>query len=211
MSHPRTIKAKVCLVGEIAVGKTSLVRRYSAGTFDEVYATTLGIHISKKTLAPRDPPPGGPAKVELILYDVMGQRNLRDLLVESYFKGAQALLAVWDVTRPGTLGELPKWIDMAREVAGPIPVVIATNKMDLSDDREVESDALEDLTRESGGECFSTSAKTGENVDAVFERLAGDLVKKREPGRQARAGSSGAPNLESVARKIVRESPKRPA
>lgn len=188
MAAPATLKAKVCLVGETAVGKTSLVRRFSQGTFDERYTTTLGINISKKVVEPSNPSPGGPKRVEMILFDVMGQRNLRTLLVESYFRGAQALLAVWDVTRPETLHELPEWIAMAREIAGPIPVVIATNKVDLSADREVERAAIDDLARRAGGDWFTTSAKTGENVDAAFERLAVELMRRTGPGGASQPG-----------------------
>jgi len=191
MASPASIKAKVCLVGEIAVGKTSLVRRFSEGSFDERYTTTLGINISKKVVEPSNPPPGGPRRVEMILFDVMGQRNLRELLMESYFRGAQALLAVWDITRPETLRELPGWIDMAQEIAGPIPVVIATNKVDLSPIRTVEAGELDELARESGGGWFTTSAKTGENVEAAFERLATELIRRSgsSPPRPASRGT----------------------
>ena len=209
MADTWTIKAKVCLVGEIAVGKTSLVRRFSLGSFDESYSTTLGINISKKTVEPLSPPPDVPERVEMVLFDVMGQRNLRELLVESYFKGAQALLAVWDVTRRETLRELPSWIEMAREVAGPIPVVIATNKMDLSPDRKLEVAALDDLAREAGGGWFTTSAKTGENVEAAFQRLAAELIRRRGPSPQPRFEGGSSPTLESIARGLVENSPKR--
>jgi len=207
MAGPWTIKAKVCLVGEIAVGKTSLVRRFSQGSFDESYSTTLGINISKKTVEPPSPPRDVPGRVEMVLFDVMGQRNLRELLVESYFKGAQALLAVWDVMRPETLRELPSWIEMAREVAGTIPVVIATNKMDLSPDHTFEADALDDVACESGGVCFTTSAKTGENVEAAFLRLAEDLIHRWESSPPPRPSVGGHPTLESIARGLVEDSP----
>ncbi len=208
MADPWTIKAKVCLVGEIAVGKTSLVRRFSQGSFDESYSTTLGINVSKKTVEPPNPPPGSPKRVEMVLFDVMGQRNLRELLVESYFKGAQAVLAVWDVMRPETLRELPSWIEMAREVAGPVSVVIATNKMDLSPDRTVDAAALEDVARASGGECFTTSAKTGENVEATFERLAEELIHRWESSPRPRPKGGHTPDLESLARDLVEDSSK---
>ncbi len=210
MADPGSIKAKVCLVGEIAVGKTSLVRRFSQGSFDEFYSTTLGISVSKKIVDLPSPPSGSPGRVEMVLFDVMGQRNLRELLVESYFKGAQALLAVWDVTRPETLRELPSWIDMAREVAGPIPVVIATNKMDLSPNREPEAAAVDDLARESGGGWFTTSAKTGENVEAAFQRLASELILRRGSSPQPRLEARSTPTLESIARGLVEDSPKKP-
>jgi len=208
MAVPGSIKAKVCLVGEVAVGKTSLVRRFSLGSFDEFYSTTLGISVSKKVVEPPNLPAGGPRKVEMILFDVMGQRKLRELLVESYFKGAQALLAVWDVTRPETLRELPDWIEMAQEVAGPIPVVIATNKMDLSRDRHIDTAELDDLARESGSEWFTTSAKTGENVEAAFERLALELVRRSTPS-PPRRGPGSTPTLDSIAKGLVEDSSKR--
>ncbi len=207
MAVPASIKAKVCLVGEIAVGKTSLVRRFSQGTFDELYTTTLGISVSKKVVEPPGAPAAGPKRVEMILFDVMGQRNLRNLLVESYFKGAQALLAVWDVTRPETLRELPNWISMAQEVAGPVPVVIATNKMDLSPDRKLDTAALDGLARDSGSEWFTTSAKTGENVEAAFERLAVELIRRAEPSRSAKPKSRKPASLESLTRGLVEDSP----
>ncbi len=209
MAKPWTVKAKICLVGEIAVGKTSLVRRFSEGSFDEFYSTTLGISVSKKVVEPRNPPPAGARQVELVLFDVMGQRKLRQLLVESYFKGAQGVLAVWDVTRPETLGELPGWIGLAREVAGPIPVVIASNKMDLSGGRNVETAALEDVARESGGGWFATSAKTGENVEAAFERLAEELLRRRDSGLQLKPEAGSNPMLESIARGLVEGAPRR--
>lgn len=207
MADPWTIKAKVCLVGEIAVGKTSLVRRFSLGTFNEVYSTTLGVSVSKKTIKRPDPPPGSPARVELVLFDVMGQRNLRELLLESYFKGAQALLAVWDITRPNTLSELRNWIDMAQGVTGPIPVVIATNKMDLSRDRKFNTAALDALARDFGGECFTTSAKTGENVEAAFERIALELIRRAEADPPSRRGAGDAISPESIARDLVEDAP----
>jgi len=209
MAFPASIKAKVCLVGEIAVGKTSLVRRFSLGSFDERYSTTLGISVSKKVVEPPIPPSGSPRRVEMILFDVMGQRRLRELLVESYFKGAQALLAVWDVLRPETLRELPSWIAMAREVAGPVPVVIASNKVDLSPDRTFETAALEDVARESGGGWFTTSAKTGENVEAAFQRLAEELIRRLESSPQPGQEAVSSPTLKSIARGLVEDPPKR--
>ena len=205
MAFPASIKAKVCLVGEIAVGKTSLVRRFSQGTFDELYTTTLGISVSKKVVEPPEAPAGGAKRVEMILFDVMGQRNLRNLLVESYFKGAQALLAVWDITRPETLRELPNWISMAQEVAGPIPVVIATNKVDLTPDRDMNTAALDDLAREQGSEWFTTSAKTGENVEAAFERLATELIRRSESTARRRRKSGATPALDSIAKGLVED------
>ncbi len=176
VSGRRQLKAKVCLVGEIAVGKTSLVRRYTVGSFDDRYTTTLGINLSKKVV---DLPPshdGPPAHLELIVFDIMGQRKLRDLLTESYFKGVQGLLAVCDVTRRETLEELPNWIEMAEEVAGRVPLVIAVNKMDLAGDLRFGESDVSQVARAYGGEWLTTSARTSANVEEAFRRLGMALV-----------------------------------
>ncbi len=210
MATPATLKAKVCLVGEIAVGKTSLVRRFSVGSFDELYSTTLGISVSKKVVHLASPPPTGPSTLEMILFDVMGQRNLRDLLVESYFKGAQALLAVWDVTRPQTLQELQGWIDLAREAAGTVPVVIAANKVDLVPERVHEAPSLPSSVRMDSAGWFSTSAKTGENVEAAFQMLASELIRRTRLAPAPPPRPTPAGTLESVARSLFEGAPTEP-
>lgn len=207
MTVPASIKAKVCLIGEIAVGKTSLVRRFAFGSFDELYSTTLGISVSKKVVVPRNPPAGRPQKVEMILFDVMGQRRFREVLVESYFKGAQGLLAVWDVTRPETLGELEAWIGLANEVAGRIPVVIASNKVDLSPGQRFEVAEVEALAQAHGAAWFMTSAKTGENVEAAFEQLADGLLRRVALNRASRPGSGTGRSLETLVRGLVEDPP----
>ncbi len=179
------MKAKVCLVGEIAVGKTSLVRRYTVGSFSERYTTTLGINVSKKIVELPPSVDDPPARLELIVFDIMGQRNLRALLTESYFKGANGLLAVCDVTRRETLEEIPNWIDMAREIAGPVPLVIAANKMDLASDARFREDDVSHVARPYGGEGLTTSAKTGANVEEAFRRLGVALVAHDRPRTSA--------------------------
>ncbi len=176
MSGRRQLKAKVCLVGEIAVGKTSLVRRYTVGSFNERYTTTLGINLSKKVIDFPTSHGEPPTRLELIVFDIMGQRNLRGLLTESYFKGARGLLAVCDVTRRETLEELPNWIDMANEVAGRMPVVIASNKVDLVGDSRFDGSDVSQVARTYEGEWLTTSAKTGTNVEEAFRRLGVALV-----------------------------------
>ncbi len=184
------------------------MRRFSKGSFDEFYATTLGISVSKKCVAPTDVPSAGPRRVEMILFDVMGQRKFRDVLLESYFKGGQAILAVWDVTQPETLGELRGWIDLAREVAGPIPVVIAANKVDLAEGGALEPPELGALARDRGNEWFRTSAKTGENVEAAFARLAEHLIRRAVLHPTAQRTGSTTPSLESLARGLTEDSPR---
>ena len=174
--HAERVKAKVCLVGEAAVGKTSLVRRFVVDEFDDRYVTTLGAKVSKKEMEFDV----GERRVHLdmIVWDIMGERAVRDLLKDAYFSGASGVLAVCDVTRYSTLKELDDWVTSVFRVGGVMPVVYAVNKIDLKDEilllygeREIALHA-----GAFNAPWFHTSAKTGENVEAVFRTLGERLA-----------------------------------
>jgi small GTP-binding protein len=180
MSNVRNIKMKVCLIGEFAVGKTSLIQRYVYDTFNDRYIQTIGAKITKKALLLRYPELSTSLDVDLTIWDIMGEKGFRELLKEAYFYGAQGLLAVCDMTRQDTYYELPTWISAVEKVAGTVPIVFLGNKTDLVDDRTVE-DADMVMMGESYDTCYLlTSAKTGENVETAFlkiaERVAGEDV-----------------------------------
>src|SRR5437870_2058230 len=98
------MKVKICLVGEGAVGKTCLIRRFIQDQFDDRYISTLGAKVSKKEIKV-DGPNGG-MDVDMTIWDIMGEKGFRELLKEAYFHGAQGVLAVCDVTRKETLDDL---------------------------------------------------------------------------------------------------------
>ncbi len=176
MAEPTTpasanvLKAKVCLVGDAGVGKTSLVRRYVLDQFGDQYISTLGAKVTKKELRLDDPRNGGPVLVYLTIWDIMGEPSFRELLRDAYFRDAQAVLAVSDTTRRETLDHLPSWIDAVVRTVGPVPVVVAANKADLVA-ADVQANALSAAKAFAAG-VFVTSAKTGTNVEDAFRRLA---------------------------------------
>jgi len=178
------IKTKVCLVGEAAVGKTSLVRRYVHDEFDDRYITTLGAKVSKR----EETFPGTEGRptyrMDMTLWDVMGDKGFRQLLQEAYFHGARGILAVADLTRYSTLKELDDWVKSVFAVVGEIPVVYAINKSDLKDevailygDREIEQAA-----NAFNAPYLFTSARTGERVEEVFHRLGGLILSRQGQG-----------------------------
>ena len=125
------VKMKVCMVGEAAVGKTSLVRRFVLDIFNEAYAATLGARVTKRELHFQGLELDKHVRVDMTLWDIMGERFVRDELRESYLLGAQAVIAVADVARPSTLDALEVWVDWVRNAVGEVPVVYAVNKIDL--------------------------------------------------------------------------------
>ncbi len=180
MPEVERIKTKVCLVGEAAVGKTSLVRRYVQDEFDDRYITTLGAKVSKREQVYEVPDKSVAYRMDMTVWDIMGEKGFRDLLKEAFFHGAKGVLAVADLTRYSTLKELDDWIQSVFNVVGEVPVVYAINKLDLKDevmilygDREIGQSA-----RAFEAPFYYTSARTGENVEAVFRRIGSMILAK---------------------------------
>ena len=173
------MKAKVCLVGEAAVGKTSMVRRFVLDEFDDRYVTTLGAKVSKKELALEVPETERRIQIDMTVWDIMGEKGFRDLLKDAYFQGARGILGVADLSRYSTLKELDEWVTSVFRVVGEIPVVYAINKKDLSDEVMIlfgEKEILQHA-KAFGAPWMYTSAKTGENVEAAFRALGEKIAR----------------------------------
>ncbi len=168
------MRAKVCLVGEPGVGKSSLVRRFVYDQWDDHYHATLGAKVSKKEfdLFVDD----HPVHAVLTIWDIMGEPSFRDLLKDVYFSALQGVLAVGDLTRSRTIGATADWIDAACHVSGHVPIVVLGAKSDLSaepDAMAVINEVAEDFSAPS----WLTSARTGQNVDLAFLTLADRIAR----------------------------------
>lgn len=172
------IKAKVCMVGDNSVGKTSLVRRYVFDNFDDKYLATLGAKVTKKTEMVPFPELGVEYEIAMIIYDIMGAKEFRSLLREAYFFGAQGLIAVCDLTSGETFESLEDWIMNAFNVTGKIPVELLANKSDLEGEFVITESEIERLSENYESTHRLTSAKTGSNVEPAFEDIAMLLAKQ---------------------------------
>ncbi|MEE9164374.1 MAG: Rab family GTPase [Thermoplasmata archaeon] len=183
MVNEYQMKTKVCLVGEAAVGKTSLIRRFVQDIFDDSYITTLGAKVSKKELQVEIPEKDLLIQMDMVIWDIMGEKGVRDLLREAFFSGAKGILGVCDLTRYSSLKELDDWVQSVFQVVGEIAVVYAVNKVDLRDEVMLlygEQD-IELSAQAFDATYFYTSAKTGEHVQMIFQRLAEDIVRRNLP------------------------------
>ncbi|MCK4443375.1 MAG: GTP-binding protein [Thermoplasmata archaeon] len=167
----KKVKTKVCLVGEKAVGKTSLIRRYVMNMFDDRYITTVGTKVSKKELIVQKPEHGLEAKIDMTIWDIMGEKGFRELLKEAYFYKANGVLAVCDITREKTLADLDDWIDSTMKTAGKIPLLIAVNKTDLEEAVQVGDKEVLQMAKAFNSPIIYTSAKTSDNVEDAFYKL----------------------------------------
>src|SRR5205809_2977550 len=131
------MKVKICLVGEGAVGKTCLIRRFIHDQFDDRYISTLGAKVSKKEVVVASPRGDAEIAIDMTIWDIMGEKGFRELLKEAYFHGAQGILAVCDVTRKQTLEDLGEWVAAVVKVTGNVPIEFLANKADLKDEMDV--------------------------------------------------------------------------
>ena len=110
-------------------------------------------------------------------WDIMGSKGFRELLREAYFHGAQGILAACDSCRYDTLEDLDSWVESVFRTVGEIPVVFAVNKSDLVGQAAFGEAQVKQAAEAFQSAFFYTSAKTGQNVEAVFRELAGAIVR----------------------------------
>ena len=160
------LTSKICVVGDFAVGKTSVVERFVTNQFSEKYLSTVGVKIDTKEIS--FPALGVAHKLviwDIAGSDVFGQKEF------AYLRGASGFIYVADGTRPATLTAIEHLHSQITEQYGPAPIVLLVNKRDLSHDWIVSDEYLDALAK-SYGNVYRTSAKTGDDVEQAITRLA---------------------------------------
>jgi small GTP-binding protein len=175
---------KIVLLGDSAVGKTSLIRRYVFDQFEGSYIATIGTKITMKELKIRKG--GQVVKLIFMIWDIIGREGYHGLHART-FVGVHGAILVADLTRRETLNNLERyWIPFLFKVVEKVPMVFVCNKSDLKGEFEFEPDDLAEVARRYNGYLnnilpshlmsnYSTSAKTGDNVEQAFESM-GHLV-----------------------------------
>ena len=158
----------ILLLGNSAVGKTSLISRYANGTFKEEYINTVGIDSISKTEIINN------INILVKLWDTAGQERFRTI-AKSYYRGAHGIILMYDVTNPKSFESMRKWLTQIKEEApSKIRIILVANKID-SEERVVSKEDGDTLAKSYSLKIFESSAKENINVNEAFQDLIEDI------------------------------------
>ncbi|KAJ8352883.1 hypothetical protein SKAU_G00243590 [Synaphobranchus kaupii] len=162
---------KLVLLGDMAVGKSSLVLRFVKGQFDEFQETTIGAAFLAQSVCLDD------TTVKFEIWDTAGQERYHSL-APMYYRGAQAAIVVFDITKPETFERAKAWVkELQRQASPNIVIALAGNKADLAEKRMVEYEEAQTYAEDTGLLFMETSAKTAMNVNELFLAIAKKMPK----------------------------------
>ncbi|KAK9479962.1 ras family-domain-containing protein [Lipomyces japonicus] len=178
-SSTRFAQFKLVLLGESAVGKSSLVLRFVKDQFDDYRESTIGAAFLTQTIALDDS-----TTIKFEIWDTAGQERYKSL-APMYYRNANCAVVVYDITQAASLDKAKSWVkELQRQANENIIIALAGNKTDLDAKRQVETSVAEAYAQESGLLFFETSAKTGENVTELFTAIAKKLPLETANTRQ---------------------------
>jgi len=171
MAAPKSFQFKLVLLGDSAVGKSSLVLRFVKKQFFEYQESTIGAAFLTQTVAVND------FVVKFEIWDTAGQERYHSL-APMYYRGAASAIVVYDITNRQSFVRAKSWVKELQRQGNPnIVIALAGNKLDLQDQRKVEIDEAKSYADDNGIMFMETSAKTNHNVTELFKAIARKLPK----------------------------------
>merc|ERR1712100_150343 len=181
-SGSKVVQFKLVLLGDSAVGKSSLVLRFVRGQFFEYQESTIGAAFLTQNVSLND------YTVKFEIWDTAGQERYHSL-APMYYRGAAAAVVVYDITDSDSFVRAKSWVkELQRQGSPNIVIALAGNKFDLASKRKVDTEEAKEYAKDNGLFFMETSAKTATNVAELFKAIAKKLPKDPSREQQERPG-----------------------
>ena len=158
------IRLKLLILGDSAVGKTSMLLKYTDNFFPESHLATIGIEFKTKEIKFND------YLIHLKIWDTAGQERFR-AITKSYFRGSNGVIFMYDITKKETFKNVKDWIKDSENNNFGFEKILVGNKIDLEQIREVELKDVEEWAGQKNINVLEISAKNGTNVEKCFNEL----------------------------------------
>lgn len=176
---------KLVLLGESAVGKSSLVLRFVQDDFQEYRESTIGAAFLTQTVKLNEQ-----TTIKFEIWDTAGQERYKSL-APMYYRNANCAVVVYDITSSASLEKAKHWIrELQRQADAQIIIALAGNKADLEERRQVPTEVARTFAEEENLLFFETSAKDAKNVSEIFTAIANKLPLETSTAR-GRGGPGG--------------------
>lgn len=166
MSKPKA--NKVVIIGDSSVGKTCIIQRYITNTFKSTTATIGACHFNKVI-----------NDIPIDIWDTAGQERFKSM-IPMYYKGAKAIIVVFDITEQNTFEGAKKWLSEIETNSKGSVIVIVGNKTDLKENRIVTNEMVDSIILGKKYLYIETSAKEDQNINQLFELVAEEIKKNKE-------------------------------
>lgn len=174
------IGMKVLIVGNGAVGKSSMMQRYCKGIYTDSYKKTIGVDFLERKVSMLG------EDFRMMIWDTAGQEEF-DGMTKNYYRDAAACVVAFSTTDRDSFEAVGKWITKVEAECDRIPMVLVQNKVDLIDRAVMTTDETQDLAQEKRLVLYKTSVQENKQVDEIFAYLAEEYLKKVKADEAARA------------------------
>ena len=162
---------KYVIIGDSGVGKSNILLKYTNGTFSDEFKATVGVEFGAKNIEIKK------TIYRIQIWDTAGQENFRSI-ARAYYKNSVCACIVYDITNRNSFNSVQEWIDdCTKQTPKTILLLLIGNKNDLNDKREVQYEGGEEFAKKKNMIFLETSAKTGNNINTIFEKSVEQIDK----------------------------------
>ena len=158
------IKLKLLIIGDSAVGKTSMLLKYTDNFFPESHLATIGVEFKTKDIQYNG------YNINLQVWDTAGQERFKSI-TKSFFRNANGIIFVYDITQKNSFKNVKDWIKDSEANDTGFKRILVGNKIDLQNKRQVQLNEVKDWADKKNLEVIEASAKTGANIDKAVMKL----------------------------------------